>query len=81
MNAASPTEFGRYELIERLAVGGMAELYKARGAEQIPDEGLKFAAHPLSKRKAESLFGPADELVGQVAFRDLAKNMLETGPL
>jgi hypothetical protein len=26
----TPVEFGKYQLLERLAVGGMAELYRAR---------------------------------------------------
>ena len=30
MSDAFPAEFGRYQLIERIAIGGMAELFKAR---------------------------------------------------
>ena len=35
MPSPVPVEFGKYQLLERLAVGGMAELYRARFGEMV----------------------------------------------
>ena len=37
---AVPTTVGKYQVIERLAVGGMAELYKAKAAGEHGFEKL-----------------------------------------
>ncbi|HLU67104.1 MAG TPA: hypothetical protein VKZ63_12560, partial [Kofleriaceae bacterium] len=52
MSGAFPIAFGRYQLVERLAVGGMAELYLA---EITGDHG--FAKTVVIKRILPHLAG------------------------
>ncbi len=79
-----PTEFGRYQLIERLAVGGMAELFRARvlGAHgfQKPVVIKKILPHLASDGAFVAMFIDEAKITARLDHPKIAQ-VLELGTI
>ncbi|MBW2278361.1 MAG: serine/threonine protein kinase [Deltaproteobacteria bacterium] len=82
MQGSAPTRFGRYELLEELAVGGMAELFKARavGAHgfELPVVIKRILPHLALDASFQAMFIDEAKITGQLQHPKIVQ-VLELG--
>ena len=72
-----PIPFGSYELLEMIAVGGMAEIFLARSLGPGGFEGY-VAASGKNRKQVAGHVGPEDGLT-EVEFRQFAETLNQVG--
>src|SRR3569623_1062559 len=72
MSGTSPKQIGRYQILDRLAVGGMAELFKAQLQGNLGYEKLvaikKILPHLANDRSFVEMFIDAARITAQLAL-------------